>query len=172
MSAPKRVLTDDAHAASAARAGNDLISDDLAARLQNIGSRVRKSVTEGYSTPLSQSPTKAAAPTAKETLQQVFGSPARAGSKGGTPSPLKRPRAALEPEDDDDDDGEDEDDVVFAPNIIYGGAFAQRPVRPLRRPRVPQQEPRDADVVMQDACAWPKVPVTVTIGVGIGQTAA
>lgn len=164
MSAPKRVLTDDAHAASAARAGNDLISDDLAARLQNIGSRVRKSVTEGYITPLSQSPTKAAAPTAKETLQQVFGSPTR--SKG-TPSPLKRPR----PEDgeDDDDGDEDEDDVVFAPNIIYGGAFAQRPVRPLRRPRVPQPpEPVDVDVVMQDACAWPKVPVTVAIG----QTAA
>jgi hypothetical protein len=111
MEAPaKRAFTADVHdailASNAPR--HDFISDDLTARLQNVGSRVRRSVAEGYTTPapspLTQSPVKphhttpvAFIPTSNQILQSVFGSPttrfgATFGMRSPSPSPSPRKR--------------------------------------------------------------------------------
>ncbi|KZV81187.1 hypothetical protein EXIGLDRAFT_731612 [Exidia glandulosa HHB12029] len=184
MSSPaKRALTSDAHdnikASNAIR--NDLLSDDLAARLQNIGSRVRKSVAEGYNTPSAtpptQSPTKHTTPsacfvpTAKETLQNVFGSPTRL---RGTPSPLKRGRSHESDDDRDEDNmSDDDDDVFITPSLVVGSAFplrSARPVRPLRRSRISQPvfaPSQIQDVTMMD-CAPPFATQQVPVAVGGG----
>ncbi|EJD01492.1 uncharacterized protein FOMMEDRAFT_158643 [Fomitiporia mediterranea MF3/22] len=127
MSAPatptKRVLTEDEYSAvNAPRTpSNSIISEDLTARLQNLGSRVRKSVNEGYATQRSgtipssaptpySSPVKCSTATtlsqaspifrsANDTLYDVFSSPTHA-SAVSVSSPLSSRRKRGRAEDD------------------------------------------------------------------------
>ncbi|KAH8118682.1 hypothetical protein DFH11DRAFT_693389 [Phellopilus nigrolimitatus] len=124
----KRALTEEAHNSSNASRSpyNGIISDDLTARLQNIGSRVRKRVTEGYATQrldpfASVPPTPNSSPlkpstehrtyktspifrSANDTLLDVFSPPARAAASPPTPvpSPRKRGRSEFDIEDEEE----------------------------------------------------------------------
>ncbi|KAH7106518.1 hypothetical protein BKA62DRAFT_297865 [Auriculariales sp. MPI-PUGE-AT-0066] len=203
MEAPsKRVLTLDVYDASRAMntfsQRNDFISDDLTARLQNVGSRVRKSVAEGYTTPaaspLTQSPVKqlhttptAASflPTSNQILHSVFGK----ATPSPSPSPRKRTRVfgrdaecdAMECCDDNDSDSSDEDDedVLIVPQRPVGGGFPNalagaRPVRgaPLRRPRIAQPvfttTAATTTTTQQPDVAMDFQPIRVAVAVGGG----
>jgi len=104
----KRALTTDTHqAAITSQVLRDDISPGLTTLLQNMGSKVRRSVAEGYvtkrdsspPTPLSQSPVKQASTppffiSSKDTLHRVY-SPSSASTTPSS-SPLKRARAEWE----------------------------------------------------------------------------
>ncbi|KAI5120679.1 hypothetical protein M0805_006968 [Coniferiporia weirii] len=126
----KRVLTEDAHSAFRASRSpyNGIISDDLTARLQNIGSRVRKCVNEGYATtrfgsvpptpfsspvkPSSTSNASSGSPifrSANDTLFNVFSSPTRVVASAPSPLPLPRKRGRAEI----DDKEEEEENLVL-----------------------------------------------------------
>ncbi|KAL1747215.1 hypothetical protein HDZ31DRAFT_80582 [Schizophyllum fasciatum] len=146
----KRPLTDTCYTTSAASnvPPPTGASEDLAAALRNIGSRVRRNVTEGYIS----APSPHASPTkgnifrsANDALQEALHSP----SKAGSVSPRKRNRARANSVSDDDEEGnfcraKDGEDTVMAdpfadttgeplpPNSIFN-----REVKPLRKSRLP-----------------------------------
>ncbi|KAI5830984.1 hypothetical protein K523DRAFT_371750 [Schizophyllum commune Tattone D] len=141
----KRPLTDTHHSASAASnvPPPTGATEDLATALRNIGSRVRKHVTEGYRSAPSPnaSPTKANIfRTANDALQDALHS----SSKTGEISPRKRGRVRASSVSDEEDvprakDGEDT--VMADPFIDTSGAplppqsIFNRPVKPLRKAR-------------------------------------
>ncbi|KAL5487664.1 hypothetical protein ACEPAI_5772 [Sanghuangporus weigelae] len=133
----KRVLTEDAHSSLCATRlhfGN-FVSDDLAARLQNLGSRVRKSVNEGYATQRyggipSVTPTPFSSPvksisvttspqsapifrSANDTLLDVFSSPALCNGNASPASASQKKRRHAEI-DQEEDDGEGSPITTFS----------------------------------------------------------
>ncbi|TDL29879.1 hypothetical protein BD410DRAFT_780381 [Rickenella mellea] len=155
-SATKRPLTEDAHNAflTSIQPCTAVISEDLSVRLQNIGSRVRRSVHEGYTTQrfTGATPTPYPSPvkppatpsggtsvfrSSNDTLIEIFSSPTR-GTVPSTPSPKKRSHIEVDedeisgpPEDVDmGDAGMESDDE---PIIFILGANTTRPIRPLRK---------------------------------------
>jgi len=138
-------------------AQTDTQSDELTARLQNIGARVRKSVTEGYlnaSAPTSPcaSPTKpkAAPPSearifqsANDTLREVYSAIPLGGYRPPQSSPNKRERARSKEPDDRSPENSDAEMQISeseaAENTLP--TFAEfdarpgeaRPVKPLKR---------------------------------------
>ncbi|KAF8524626.1 hypothetical protein BU17DRAFT_63184 [Hysterangium stoloniferum] len=147
----KKVFTDDMKSSiDTSNAPRDtLIPEDLNLALQNLGSRVRKSVTEGYATPQNpstpfSSPAKPS--TANNTLTPIFSS-ARdtlnsVYSPGGpqlplTPSPRKRSRDLTDWDSYDDnvtlESEEDEIVVILGPDASSG--VVRRKIKPLKRTR-------------------------------------
>ncbi|KAA1466490.1 hypothetical protein DENSPDRAFT_925907 [Dentipellis sp. KUC8613] len=138
---------------------NVYLSPDLTAQLQNVGLRVRKSVTEGYAThrftsaPSASSRSfKRSATTphlftdkspifrsASDTLHAVYTENTR---RPPPPSKLKRDRD-LASIDDEPDEGEldaekekevpNHPDLVQGTNVMTGGNPSTRPMKPLRR---------------------------------------
>ncbi|THH11939.1 hypothetical protein EW145_g316 [Phellinidium pouzarii] len=92
MTPTKRVLTEDAHSSFRASRSpyNGIISDDITARLQNIGSRVRKS---------------------NDTLLGVFSPQFRAAISQSSPSPSPRKRGRTE------SDSEREEEVTLGQSV-------------------------------------------------------
>ncbi|KAM6495898.1 hypothetical protein JOM56_008604 [Amanita muscaria] len=121
-----------AHAPPTNPPSHPSISDDLATRLRNLGSRIRKNVNEGYATRPSESPqfspTKSADifQSAKDTLHDVFH------SQPSTPpvSPRKRQRS------DSDDDGtlSSDSDMEMADELpsLADPSNTPRPIKPLK----------------------------------------
>ncbi|KDQ64489.1 hypothetical protein JAAARDRAFT_201821 [Jaapia argillacea MUCL 33604] len=162
-SSAKRTLTEEARSSLVASNAphNDLVSSDLHAQLRNVGSRVRKSVNEGYRyVPLQRAvsvpsspilapqqhqgqppPTNVIFRSAHDTLRDVLGPP---GQILPPPSPRKRGR---ENEDDCKVDGSAEGDVdIDILGTIQGSPpdrvreMQARPTKPLRRTRRPFAE--------------------------------
>ncbi|TFY72953.1 hypothetical protein EVG20_g24 [Dentipellis fragilis] len=139
---------------------NDYLSPDLTAQLQNVGLRVRKSVTEGYAThrftsaPSTSSRSfKRSATTphlftdkspifrsASDTLHAVYTENTR---RPPPPSKLKRDRDLASIDDEADEEGElDAEkekavehhlDSAQGTNAMTGGTPSARPMKPLRR---------------------------------------
>ncbi|TRM67550.1 hypothetical protein BD626DRAFT_479132 [Schizophyllum amplum] len=123
-------------------------SADVAEALRNLGSRVRKNVTEGYKSAPSpnMSPSKGDIfRSANDAMREALHSP----SKAGELSPRKRDRAKSGKMSDDDEarrmsDGEDA--VMADPFVDTSGAplppqsIFNRPVKPLRKVRAPMDQ--------------------------------
>ncbi|KAI5893280.1 uncharacterized protein SCHCODRAFT_02621342 [Schizophyllum commune H4-8] len=151
----KRPLTDTHHSASVASnvPPPTGATEDLAAALRNIGSRVRKHVTEGYRSAPSPnaSPTKANIfRTANDALQDALHSL----SKAGEISPRKRGRvrASSVSEEEDVPRAKDGEDTVMAdPFIDTSGAplppqsIFNRPMKPLRKARAAAHSPGEGN---------------------------
>ncbi|KAI9447976.1 hypothetical protein H4582DRAFT_1897535 [Lactarius indigo] len=149
----KRVLTQDAHTASNLSfqsPASDLIPEDLNAQLQNVGRRIRRSVSAGYatnrfssassmqdatSTPINASPIFRSSNDTLQAVYSQFSSPIPA------PSDKKRMRAESsveEPSGDGDREQGDEgsDTVMQSASVIGANDLAlSRPMKPLRRNR-------------------------------------
>ncbi|KAF9462634.1 hypothetical protein BDZ94DRAFT_714790 [Collybia nuda] len=139
----KRVLTDGAHdaiIASSSLSPPSSTPSDVAASLRSIGSRVRKSVTEGYITPNS-SYTKAYSTgavfrSANDTLRDIFPSSPVAPTP---PSKLKRTYTQSEGYDSDGgvDDGDQEMHLTI-PNFVQTSTDTKafnRSIKALRKPK-------------------------------------
>ncbi|THH19780.1 hypothetical protein EW146_g1457 [Bondarzewia mesenterica] len=159
---PKRVLTDDSlssRTSSFTTSASSLISDDLAARLQNVGTRVRKSVTEGYATDrlapgastsrvlsrIASTPHRSANgqpvfQSSFDIIHAVYSEPMHSTT---APSVLKRSRGEAIMDEVDGDADEDEDmekggnmaDAELRIGSPYSANHvnAGRPIKPLRR---------------------------------------
>jgi len=150
----KRLLTQDAHTASNSSfqsSASDIISEDLNARLQNVGSRIRRSVSAGYATHKFSlpSPTQGAASnpldeppifrSSYDTLHAVYSQfPASALAL----SDKKRTRAESsvdEPEERSGDGNQEQGDkggdtVMQSASVIGANDLAlSRSIKPLRR---------------------------------------
>ncbi|KAI0268200.1 hypothetical protein BC834DRAFT_968409 [Gloeopeniophorella convolvens] len=149
----KRTLTQDARTASGASfqtSANDLVSADLTARLQNVGSRIRRSVSEGYATHRF-SPASMQGQTARST--SINGPPIFRSSNDTLhavysqfPPPSRssaNKRGRVEPVDEDDEypdgiqtgvDDKGDDAQMQSTSVITASDLASsRPIKPLRR---------------------------------------
>ncbi|TFK43544.1 hypothetical protein BDQ12DRAFT_675149 [Crucibulum laeve] len=153
MASPtKRLLTEEARTSSFTASQPTSTSDDLTARLRSLGSRVRKNVTEGYATPPSVHAFSKSKSTgyifrsANDTLRDVYS------TKGVSDMPIsakKRSRSASTSDHGNENSAhasEDDEELAMQldsrnPDASKVSLFlqeqrgAQRPLKPLRRPR-------------------------------------
>ncbi|KAI0322436.1 hypothetical protein OF83DRAFT_1167494 [Amylostereum chailletii] len=152
----KRPMTESQRTSSASSfnsSANDLISPDLTTRLQNVGSRVRRSKLAGYrtdqfapttsyrqltrstSTPHGMADNNPIFRSANDTLHAVYSQ---------TPRPAiaatDRKRGHAESSIDEDDEGREggeargsDADEMAAGDVLAAGGVSQRPIKPLRR---------------------------------------
>ncbi|KAI0053630.1 hypothetical protein FA95DRAFT_1674160 [Auriscalpium vulgare] len=156
---PKRIVTESERAmsnVSFTTSASDLISPDLSARLQNVGSRVRRSVSQGYatdrftsaltssrtmtrtiSTPLSSLDEAPLFQSSNDTLHAVYSQMPPSSSREGK---RRRAHATMDEEVDgeyaDVDKREDDEhfDGATPSTALADGPIAPlRPMKPLRR---------------------------------------
>jgi len=142
----KRPLTQQARAASNASyqsSASNLISPDLNARLQNVGSRIRRSVSQGYATQPASIQTQrqgfindpAIFRSSNDTLHAVYSQ-----FTSSVPPPSDRKRVRMESTVDERDEHQEDGSMVqdgagiYSTSVIATNDLAcSRPIKPLRR---------------------------------------
>ncbi|KAN0132631.1 hypothetical protein V8E53_009647 [Lactarius tabidus] len=180
----KRLLTQDAHTASNLSfqsSASELIPEDLNARLQNVGSRIRRSVSAGYATHKfsSPSPAQAAASgpineppifrSSYDTLHAVY---SQFSASTLAPSDKKRTRAESsvdEPGEGSGDGNQEQDDkgddtVMQSASVIGANDLAlSRPIKPLRRTHRTFGHTKSLPATVFESRVCEEVPTTVTV---------
>ncbi|KAF5364289.1 hypothetical protein D9756_000637 [Leucocoprinus leucothites] len=143
----KRTLTDDNQASSmqSESFNRTYTSPELIAQLRSVGPRVRKSVTEGYSTPpTSRAFTKAQSTTtifssAKDINRDVFGSSSNLSTGPDPANPHKKRSRSADRGSDTELDQDIDHDMQLSDNAVPDSQLSQnrtgRVIKPLRKHR-------------------------------------